>query len=196
MRQAKSKLAALLLLFPTVAMAHPGHGAAGGLLQGLGHPLSGVDHLLAMVAVGLWAAQLGKRATWAVPTAFVSVMIVGAALGFAGALSGTTVPFVEQGIVASVFILGVLVASTCKLPLQYSTALVGVFALFHGLAHGAEMPLSMNAAPYAVGFILSTAVLHLVGIGLGSLFQKVELPNLNRYIGGAIALSGLYMAVS
>ena len=192
MKQSISKLAALLLFFPAVAMAHPGHGAASGLWHGLGHPLGGLDHLLAMMAVGFWAAQLGKRALWAVPAAFVAVMVLGAVLGIAG----VSMPFVEQGIVASVFILGLLVAGACKLPLQYSTAIVGVFALSHGLAHGAEIPLTAGALPYAAGFTLSTALLHLVGVGLGSLFQRTELPEFNRYIGGAIALSGLYLAVS
>lgn len=190
MKRSTSISGLLLLCVPGVAMAHPGHGAASGLLQGLIHPLSGLDHLLAMVAVGFWAAQLGGRAVWRIPCAFVGVMLVGGALGVAG----VGVPFVEQGIVASVFVLGLLVAGACQLPSRYSTAIVGCFALFHGVAHGAELPQTMGAVSYSIGFILSTAVLHIVGVGLGMMFEKIERPNVNRYVGSAIALGGVFLA--
>ena len=129
-------LATLSLVFaPMLAHAHPGHDASG-FSAGVAHPVHGLDHILAMVAVGLWAAQLGGRAKWLVPASFISVMAIGGALGMAG----MPLPFAEQGIFASVLILGVLIAAAVRLPLAASMAIVGLFALCHGHAHGLEMP--------------------------------------------------------
>ena len=125
-----------LFLLPATALAHPGHTGMDsmGFAHGFSHPFTGVDHILAMLAVGLWAAQLGGRAIWAVPTAFVSLMLVGGALG----VSGVSMPFIEQGILASILVLGVLIAGAFKLPVTISASLVGMFALFHGVAHGSQ----------------------------------------------------------
>jgi urease accessory protein len=192
MRQKISKLVFFLLLMPGIALSHTGVGETTGITHGFGHPMGGADHLLAMFAVGLWAAQIGKRALWLVPAAFVGVMIFGGILGFAG----MSIPFVEAGIVTSVLILGVLIAGAVKLPLVHSTLIVGVFAIFHGYAHGAEMPVALGAASYTLGFALATAVLHLAGIGVGMLLWKTKLQAIGRFAGGAIALSGVFLAIS
>jgi urease accessory protein len=192
MRQRVFNIVIMLFFLPSIALAHTGVGETTGLMHGFIHPIGGADHLLAMVAVGLWAAQIGGRALWVVPSTFVGVMIIGGILGFAG----VSVPFIEQGILLSLLILGVLIAGAFRLPLVYSALIVGFFALFHGHAHGAEMPLLIAAASYTVGFALATAALHLAGIGLGILMPKVNLPAANRFAGGAIALSGVYLAIT
>jgi urease accessory protein len=192
MKQPISKLIVLFLFLPGTALAHPGVGAATGFMHGFSHPISGADHLLAMVAVGLWASQIGGRALWAVPCTFVGVMVLGGVLG----ATGVAVPFVEEGILVSILILGVLIAGAFKLPLVYSSLIVGLFAIFHGHAHGAEMPASTEAASYAAGFAVATAMLHVAGIGLGMLLQKTNLQLISRVAGGAIALSGVYLAIS
>jgi urease accessory protein len=176
---------------PLLAHAHVGIGPTSGLWIGLAHPVTGLDHILAMVAVGLWAAQRGSRATWLVPLAFVTVMAVGGVLG----MMAISIPFVEQGIVASVLILGVLIASAVRLPLAASMILVALFALCHGHAHGAEMPDTAAGLAYGLGFILATACLHGVGISLGILAQRFGTERLVRYAGGAIALCGLYLCI-
>jgi urease accessory protein len=180
----------LIFLLPSLAQAHPGppghtHGFANGLL----HPLTGLDHICAMVAVGLWAAQRGGRALWLVPATFVSVMIIGGILGMGHA----GIPYVEQGIAASVLVLGILIAGAVRLPLAANTAIVGLFALFHGYAHGAEMPATASGLAYGVGFVIATASLHLSGIGLGLLAKQFASANLIRYVGGAIAACGVYL---
>lgn len=181
-----------LLLLPSLAQAHPGHGAATGLASGFTHPLTGLDHLCAMIAVGLWAAQRGGRALWAVPLAFVSVMTLGAIAG----MGGYTLPFIEQGIAASVLILGILIAAALRLPLAASITVVGLFALFHGYAHGAEMPATASGFAYGVGFVAATAGLHLLGIGLGLTAKKLATEKTVRYAGGAIAACGLYLVLA
>ena len=176
--------ATALALSPTLAHAHPGH-AAVDFAGGFAHPLLGPDHLLAMLAVGLWAAQLGGRARWFVPAAFVSVMTLGAALG----MTGAHLPLVEQGIIASVLVLGVLIAAAARLPLAASVALVGVFALFHGFAHGAEMPASANG----LGFVLATAALHAVGLALGATAGKFARIEWVRFAGAAMAVTAVFL---
>jgi urease accessory protein len=182
---------AALLLIPTFAQAHVGVGSTHGFVHGIAHPFSGLDHLCAMMAVGLWAAQRGGRALWAVPLSFLSVMVVGAALGMAG----VTIPFVEQGIVASVLLLGVLVAAAVRLPVAASAILVGLFALFHGHAHGTEMPVTASGFAYGAGFLVATTLLHTAGIGLGMTLQRVANSTWVRAAGGAIAFCGLYLIV-
>lgn len=177
------------LLLPSLAQAHPGHGTATAFAGGFAHPLSGLDHLCAMIAVGLWAAQRGGRALWALPLAFVSVMSLGAVLG----MGGITVPFAEQGIAASVLILGILIAAAMRLPMIASVSIVGLFAAFHGYAHGAEMPASVSGFNYGVGFIATTMLLHLTGIGLGLAAKKMATEKTLRYTGGALAACGLYL---
>jgi urease accessory protein len=182
-----SLLLAALLLAPTLAHAHTGVGDPSGFSHGFAHPLLGLDHLLAMIAIGLWASQIGGRALWAVPATFVSVMAMGGALGIAG----VSVPFVEQGIATSVLLLGLLIAFSAKLPLRFSIPLVAVFAICHGHAHGAEMPVNASGFEYAIGFVLATAVLHSAGIGLGMLLQRTTPVSVLRVAGAATAVVGV-----
>ncbi len=181
----------LLLAAAPLAQAHPGHEGDGftwDFSGGFAHPLSGWDHLLAMIAVGLWAAQLDGRARWLVPSAFVGVMALGAALGHAGLMF----PGVEQGIAASVLVLGLLIATTVRLPVAAGMALVGIFAVFHGLAHGAEMPATAGGLSYGAGFILATALLHAAGVGLGMMAARFS-ANAAKLAGWAIAASGVVL---
>jgi urease accessory protein len=147
----------------------------------------GLDHLCAMVAVGLWAAQRGGRAIWVVPATFVLVMAMGGMLGVAG----VSVPLVEPGIIASVLILGLLVAAAVRLPVAASAAVVGLFAIVHGYAHGAEMPVSASGLLYGAGFMVATAALHLCGIGLACAIARWGSVRHVRFAGGAVALCGI-----
>lgn len=182
-------LAASAALIPTLAFAHTGAGATSGFPHGFGHPISGLDHILAMVTVGLLAFQLGGRALWLVPAAFVGLMAVGGALG----LAGVGMPFVELGIAASVIVLGAAVALNLRAPVAAAAALVGFFALFHGHAHGTEMPEDAGGLAYALGFSLATALLHAAGIaagfGLGRLAGRT--PLLMRGAGALVSLAGV-----
>ncbi|HTJ78769.1 MAG TPA: HupE/UreJ family protein [Rariglobus sp.] len=182
----------LLAAIPAIASAHPGHDGGHGFgwdfSSGFAHPLGGWDHLLAMIAVGLWAAQLGGRARWLVPAAFVSVMTLGAILGHGGMMIAGT----EQGIAASVLVLGLLVATAARLPVALGMAVTGVFALFHGLAHGAEMPANAAGLQYGLGFVLATALLHAAGLGLGLLTARKSAV-IPQTAGAAIALVGVAM---
>lgn len=145
-----------------------------------------------MIAVGLWAAQMGGRAIWAVPLTFVSVMVLGGVLG----MNNIAVPFVEQGIVLSVLVLGVLITAAVRLPLAASAAIVGLFAIFHGSAHGAEMPSTASGIEYALGFVLATTLLHSVGIAVGVGIQKVSTPMIVRFAGAAVVVCGLTIWLS
>ncbi len=181
-----------MCLAPSLVQAHVGVGETSGLVHGLIHPLTGLDHVAAMVAVGLWAAQRGGRAVWVVPVTFVTVMTVGGLLGAVG----FPLPFVEPGILASVLVLGVLIAAAIRLPLTASSLLVGLFALFHGHAHGAEMPETVAGAAYGIGFVLATGLLHCSGIGVGLLAQKLARPRVIRYAGGAITTLGIFLCIA
>jgi len=156
------------------AFAHLNPDEHGSFMAGFSHPLFGLDHILVMVAVGLWAAQIGGKALWAVPAAFVTTM----AIGFGLALAGIDLPFVEPAILASVVALGLLVAMAVRLDTVMSAAIVAVFALFHGHAHGGELG-SAGALSFGVGFVIATALLHGAGIALGL--------GIARFSGGAIA---------
>ncbi len=183
-------LAGVAALVPTVAWAHVGADAASDFMHGFGHPLTGIDHILAMVAVGMFAANLGGRAPWAVPLTFVGVMAVGGALGIAG----IEIPFVEAGIAISVIVLGAAVALRWTWSVVGAMALAGAFAIFHGCAHGSEMPVDASGLEYALGFMLATALLHVVGIGIGIAFAKASLrhsPRLIQASGAAMALGGV-----
>jgi urease accessory protein len=178
------------ILAPTAAFAHAGHDSAVGFVQGFVHPVSGLDHVLAMIAVGLFAANLGGRALWAVPLSFVAVMALGGALGVAG----IAVPFVEAGIAVSVFVLGLAVALRWRWSVTGAMALVGGFAVFHGHAHGAEMPVDAAGLAYGIGFVLATAILHAMGLGLGlgtARFGSKHAPRAIRFGGAAMAVAGL-----
>jgi urease accessory protein len=182
-------MAALLLAVPALAHAHPGHEGhdlTWDFNGGFAHPVSGWDHLLAMIAVGLWAAQLGGRARWLVPAAFVGVMTLGAVAGQAGLMF----PGIEQGIAASVFVLGLLIAAAVRLPVAAGMALVGVFAIFHGLAHGAEMPATAGGLSYGAGFVAATVLLHAAGVGLGVGAARFS-AHAPKLAGWAIAASGV-----
>ncbi|PDT28599.1 urease accessory protein [Rhizobium sp. L9] len=160
----KSSLLALAAIaLPAVASAHPAIGEAAGFSHGFAHPISGLDHILAMVMVGVFAFQLGGRAVWLVPTTFVLVMALGGLLG----VSGINVPFVETGIALSVVVLGAVVAFNVKAPLAAAAGIIGIFAIFHGHAHGAEMPENAAGGAYAAGFMVATALLHAAGLALG-----------------------------
>lgn len=185
---------AALTLFVTAAAAeaHTGIGSTMGFAHGFGHPFSGLDHILAMVAVGLFAANLGGRALWLVPLSFVSMMAVGGALG----VTGVNLAFVEIGIAASVIVLGLAVAMQWNLPVAGAMALVGFFAMFHGHAHGAEMPTDASGLAYGVGFLLATAILHLIGIGLGlgiGMLAKATSRRTMQASGAVMSLAGAAM---
>ncbi|SEH70891.1 urease accessory protein [Rhizobium tibeticum] len=177
-------------LAPSLAFAHTGVGQTVGFLHGFSHPVSGLDHMLAMVLVGLIAWQIGGRALWLVPLTFVLVMAIGGALG----MMGIAVPFVEAGIALSVIVLGAVVALGIQAPVAIAAGLVGLFAIFHGHAHGSEMPAAAGGVAYAAGFMLATAALHLAGIGLGYLIGKVSERRgavIARSAGGIAALAGV-----
>ena len=159
--------------------------------SGFGHPLGGLDHVLAMVAVGLWATQLSGRALWLVPLTFVLTMAAGGALGF----MGIQLPIVESGIAGSVLTLGVLVALASRLSLAVSMALVGLFAIFHGYAHGAEMAVESSALWFSLGFMLATAILHGAGIGIALVARQGMTARLVRAGGVAIAAGGVLLLV-
>jgi urease accessory protein len=178
-------LALAVMAFSGMAQAHPGHG--GGYLAGLTHPFTGFDHLLAMLAVGVWAAQLGGRAKWLVPASFIACMAVAASVG----MSGIALPLVESGIATSVLLLGLLIAFSIKLPIVLSASIVGLFAAFHGYAHGAEMPLLSTPWVYGIGFVLSTAALHGLGLLLGQGLHKQAM--WLRAVGILIVASGAWM---
>ncbi|MBL9062107.1 HupE/UreJ family protein [Tabrizicola sp.] len=181
----KRILIAALSLCPLPAMAHGLHDS-GTFLAGALHPVGGLDHVLAMIAVGLLAAQLTGRALWALPVTFVTAMLLGGAVGAAG----LPFPLVEPMILASIVILGVLVALACPLPLPALVAMVALFGGAHGWAHGAEGP-ATGLALYALGFAGATAALHLVGIALGRGLPALAL----RGLGAGAAVAGLALVV-
>lgn len=185
-------------LLPSIACAHTGIAGIGGFMHGLAHPFSGLDHICVMLAAGLWAAQMGGRAVWAVPLTFVGVMALGGMLP----MLGVGLPFVEQGIILSVLMLGILVAASIRLPLWSGSGIVALFALWHGYAHGAEMPEPASAIAYAPGFVLATASLHIAGIAFGLGMQRLPVlssvegarERVVHLAGAGIALCGVYLA--
>jgi len=175
-----------LMLAATAAAAHTGEGVSGGLLSGFTHPIFGFDHVVAMVAVGLWGAFLGAPAVWILPVVFPLVMALGGMLGVAG----IDIPAVETGIALSGVILGLLVALAVRAPIRVAAVIVGAFAIFHGHAHGTELPEAANPFAYGVGFVIGTGVLHLVGIGLGLLTKLPQGQWIVRAAGAVIAAIG------
>lgn len=184
--------AAALLLVSPFAHAHPGPGAAGGIAAGAAHPFTGIDHLLAMLAVGLCAAQVGGRAIWALPATFLAFMVGGAELG----IHRTQVPMVEQGIAASLFVLGLLVATGSRTRVPIIAGLMALFALFHGHAHGYEMQSGMHAAAYTTGFVLATAFLIAAGVAIGTALRRTNRPHLAKWAGMAIAICAVVPLLS
>ena len=177
-------------LAPAAAFAHAGHGEHSGFIHGFMHPIGGLDHILAMVTVGILAYQIGGRALWAVPATFLAVMAAGGLLGVAG----VSFYFVEPGIAASVVVLGIIVALALKPPVALAMALVALFAIFHGYAHGIEAPLDGSTAAYGAGFLIATALLHAFGVAFGMLVGRISESRGQlgyRLAGSAVALTGL-----
>ena len=181
-------LAFALLLSPLLGVAHEVTDMGRGFVSGFMHPLLGLDHVLAMVAVGIWGAQLGRPAIWVLPVAFPLMMAFGGVLG----VLGLPFPGVEVGIASSALVLGGLVALRKQISLPVAMVVVGIFALCHGHAHGTEIPEAANPATFALGFVLATGLLHTVGIGLGLFNGFRRGVQLLRAGGGLIALGGLY----
>ncbi|MRU15939.1 HupE/UreJ family protein [Roseovarius sp. A21] len=185
-------LAILATLAATPAAAHLPPGEYGSFLAGVTHPLFGLDHVLAMIAVGLWAAQIGGRALWQVPTAFVLAMLA----GFALALIGLPLPMVEPAILASIIVLGLVVAMALRPAAPWAMALVAGFALFHGHAHGGELG-SAQALTFGTGFAIATAGLHAMGLLIALIFARALQAGSGlvlRIMGGATALAGAAIA--
>ena len=180
-------------LVPTAAFAHVGVGSTASFAAGVAHPLTGIDHITVMVAVGLWAALKGGRALWVWPAAFVGVMLIGGALGMAH----VPLPYVEPAILASVVAIGILVALAVDLPVWAGVAIVALFALFHGHAHGSEVAENVGGIEYMAGFALATATLHAVGIAMALGLSRLHMQALIRVGGVACVLvgAGLYAGV-
>jgi urease accessory protein len=185
--------AAGLLALSTPAFAHVGAGSTASFAAGVAHPLSGLDHITVMVAVGLWAALKGSRALWVWPATFVGVMLIGGALGMAH----VPVPFIEPGILASIVALGLLVALTVDLPVWIGALVIGLFAVFHGHAHGSEVAENVGGFEYMAGFALATATLHALGIGFALMMNRMHARAIVRVAGAACVLIGvgLYVGV-
>jgi urease accessory protein len=188
-RQGAGWLAAvIIMLWPLAVWAHVESAQAGGFLSGLAHPVSGLDHVLAMVAVGLWGAQLGAPALWVLPVAFPMMMALGGMLG----LIGMPLPGVEVGIATSALVLGALILGQVRLGLPAALAIVAFFAVFHGHAHGTELAPGENAILYSLGFVIATGMLHAAGIGIG-LIQRWDFGRITlRGAGSAIMAGGLF----
>jgi urease accessory protein len=182
---------AAVTLAPAAALAHAGHAhSEHGFIHGFMHPLTGLDHILAMVTVGILAYQIGGRALWAVPATFLAIMAAGGLLGAAG----VSFYFVEPGIAASVVVLGLIVALAVRPPVALAMALVAVFAVFHGYAHGIEAPLDGSATVYGAGFLVATALLHAFGVAFGMLVGRFAASQGQigyRLAGSAVAVAGL-----
>ncbi|MBI3770732.1 MAG: HupE/UreJ family protein [Deltaproteobacteria bacterium] len=185
----QSSLLALIVLLPSLAHAHVGIGLTSGWAHGFAHPISGLDHVCAMVAIGLLAAERGERAVWVVPLTFLTSMAFGALLG----MTAVSVPFVEQGVVMSVLVLGVLVAAAVRLPLVADVVIVMLFAVCHGHVHGTEMTTTALGVAYGAGFLAGTALLHAVGIGIALLPRKIGEVRAARFAGAVIAVCGVYL---
>ncbi len=180
-------MAMILLAYASTASAHEATGITGGFLSGFMHPILGWDHVVAMVAVGLWGAFLGSPAIWVLPVVFPLVMAFGGALGVAG----VPIPAVETGIAASAVVLGAMVAFAVRPPIWIAAVIVGTFAIFHGHAHGTELPNAANPLAYSVGFVISTGLLHLSGIAFGLLVRWPAGKVAVQAGGGVITLAGI-----
>lgn len=184
--------ALLVLALPGIANAHVLAGEGGGFLHGFEHPLSGLDHMLAMFCVGLWGAQMGGRSVWSLPIAFPLIMVIGGMMGIAG----VPLPAVESGIALSIIVLGAAIAFLWRPPEWLAVLVIGAFAIFHGYAHGAELPTATDPADYALGFVVATGLIHLAGIAVGLGFQRYHGGHLARAVGGLIGLGGVYFLVA
>jgi len=187
-RQSIVALVMLTALWAQSAMGHMLQGEAYGFVTGFLHPVSGADHVLAMVAVGLWGAQLGAPAIWVLPVAFPLVMAMGAMLGFLG----VPIPGVEYGVAASAIVLGAAVAFEVRPALAVAALVVGCFAIFHGHAHGTELPPGQSALLYSMGFVIATGCLHAAGIGIGTVHRSIWGRPLLRVAGTMVAGGGFF----
>jgi urease accessory protein len=187
MRQALVFLTIALMLCAGAASAHEGAGISGGFISGFTHPVLGWDHVVAMVAVGLWGAFLGNPAIWVLPVVFPLVMTFGGALG----VLGVPIPGVETGIALSAIVLGLMVAFAVRPPLWIAAVIVGSFAIFHGHAHGTELPGAANPLAYSLGFVIATGLLHLTGIAFGLVVRWPAGRIAVQTGGGLIALAGV-----
>ena len=181
-----------LALLPQPAFAHITQGPIGGFAGGFAHPLTGLDHFLAMFAVGVWGAQMGGRSVWALPVAFPLVMTIGGVAGMAGLV----LPYVEIGIALSILVLGLAIACKWRPVEIVPLALIAIFALCHGYAHGVELPSAADPAAYAAGFVLATGMIHLIGIAVGLLLGKPLHGWLARGLGGVIAAGGVFYLIA
>ncbi|MVA24839.1 HupE/UreJ family protein [Agrobacterium vitis] len=187
-----ASVALLVALMPGMAEAHIVQGGSGGFLQGFEHPLSGADHLLAMFSVGLWGAQLGGRNVWALPITFPLIMVLGGILGIAG----VPLPAIETGIALSIVVLGAAIALVWRPPEWLALTVIGLFAICHGYAHGAELPIAADPADFAIGFVIATGLIHLAGIAVGLGVSRALGERMIRIPGGLIAIGGLYFLVT
>ena len=181
-------VAAAALAIAVPAAAHTGTGLAGGFASGFLHPFSGFDHLLAMVSVGLWGAFLGRPLIVALPVIFPTVMALGGVLGIAG----VPLPPVELGIAMSVLVLGAMIAGAVRAPIWLASLIVAIFAIFHGYAHGKELPSAADPVGYSAGFVLATGMLHVVGIGIGRIADRPGGAIVVRGLGGLVMLAGVW----
>jgi urease accessory protein len=170
------------------ALAHVGEGQLGGFASGFAHPIFGFDHLLAMLAVGIWGAQMGGRSVWTLPVTFPLIMALGGIMGMAG----VPIPSVELGIALSVLVLGLAIAFAWRPFEPVALAIIAAFAVFHGYAHGAELPATADPAAYSVGFVAATGAIHVFGIVIGLVIGRLFDGWISRGLGGAIAAGGLY----
>jgi urease accessory protein len=181
--------ALLLLLLPSAASAHVMDGPLGGFGSGFGHPLAGPDHFLAMLAVGLWGAQIGGRSVWTLPATFPMIMCVGGVLGMLGILP---TEIVQVGIALSVLALGGVIAAQWQAPEWAGLLLISTFAMLHGIPHGVLAPRAADPAAFTVGFVVSTGVIHVVGIAIGAALKPIAGGKLVRMVGAAISLAGFW----
>lgn len=178
----------VLLAAAQPALAHEGTGLAGGFVAGFEHPLTGPDHMLAMIAVGLWGAFLGRPMIYLLPMIFPMMMVA----GVAAAIAGLPLPPVEIGIAFSVIVLGAMILGAVRAPIWIACTIVGIFGLFHGYAHGLELPSAADPVGYSAGFVLATGLLHIFGIALGLLRSRPGGDIVVRTLGGAIVIAGLW----
>ena len=181
----------IVVLWPLSVWAHVGSGEAGGFITGIQHPVSGLDHVIAMIAVGLWGAQLGPPAVWILPVVFPMMMAMGGTLG----LMGFPVPGVEVGIAISAIVLGFMVLSEAKLKIQLAMVIVAFFAIFHGHAHGTELPAGQSGLLYSIGFVAATGCLHGAGIGIGLIHRWPVGKLVLRGAGSLVCAAGVYFLV-
>ncbi len=189
----KKRYLALLLLLPLASLQAHEISGGGGYASGFSHPVLGLDHLLAMISVGILSAQLGGKAIWTVPSTFVAIMLIGGILG----MNGIPLFTVETGIAFSVLALGVSMAADRKIPMSFAMLFVAFFAIFHGHAHGTEMPQVAKPWAYALGFVSGTAVIHISGVVFGAAFKSFQSgPQLLRYVGAGIAGIGFHLLIT